>query len=258
MKKSHLSALPLALMLLFGWSCSHSKTPKQPAEKNCISDCYVTDSNRTAINVDSLQNVGCYNITMTWQERLLSVYTANYAGKQVSEFVIGLFPPQGRKPDLKATRKVVFWVLKANGIRKQDVFSLFPTVRTWKSGFVILAAPTIFLKRRNRIQNCPTHRKRLCAIKMTLQENRPESDSGRFLICALSIRKGPDVSKTRPFSISGFRRGRPIETPRAAVCLLIGVNYGLFRHCFEIVLITIRDAGRLFLQLILSYPATFL
>ena len=101
MKKSHLSALPLALMLLFGWSCSHSKTPKQPAEKNCISDCYVTDSNRTAINVDSLQNVGCYNITMTWQERLLSVYTANYAGKQVSEFVIGLFPPQGRKPDTK-------------------------------------------------------------------------------------------------------------------------------------------------------------
>ena len=82
MKKSHLSALPLALMLLFGWSCSHSKTPKQPAEKNCISDCYVTDSNRTAINVDSLQNVGCYNITMTWQERLLSVYTANYADRK--------------------------------------------------------------------------------------------------------------------------------------------------------------------------------
>lgn len=108
MKKSHLSALPLALMLLFGWSCSHSKTPKQPAEKNCISDCYVTDSNRTAINVDSLQNVGCYNITMTWQERLLSVYTANYAGKQVSEFVIGLrylggpdHLPQAPEPDTK-------------------------------------------------------------------------------------------------------------------------------------------------------------
>lgn len=36
MKKSHLSALPLALMLLFGWSCSHSKTPKQPAEKTAF------------------------------------------------------------------------------------------------------------------------------------------------------------------------------------------------------------------------------
>jgi hypothetical protein len=258
MKKSHLSALPLALMLLFGWSCSHSKTPKQPAEKNCISDCYVTDSNRTAINVDSLQNVGCYNITMTWQERLLSVYTANYAGKQVSEFVIGLFPPQGRKPDLKATRKVVFWGSEGKWDSKTGRVFTFPDGSDLEIGLRYLGGPTIFLKRRNRIQNCPTHRKRLCAIKMTLQENRPESDSGRFLICALSIRKGPDVSKTRPFSISGFRRGRPIETPRAAVCLLIGVNYGLFRHCFEIVLITIRDAGRLFLQLILSYPATFL
>lgn len=258
MKKSHLSALPLALMLLFGWSCSHSKTPKQPAEK-------------TAFPIVMLRIV--IGLQLMWIHcRTSDVTTLPWPGKNACCRFTPQIMPANRSVNLlsgfsrpkagsliwKQPAKWFFGVLKANGIRKQDVFSLFPTVRIWKSGFVILAAPTIFLKRRNRIQNCPTHRKRLCAIKMTLQENRPESDSGRFLICALSIRKGPDVSKTRPFSISGFRRGRPIETPRAAVCLLIGVNYGLFRHCFEIVLITIRDAGRLFLQLILSYPATFL
>jgi lipoprotein len=141
MKKSHLSALPLALMLLFGWSCSHSKTPKQPAEKNCISDCYVTDSNRTAINVDSLQNIGCYNITMTWQERLLSVYTANYAGKQISEFVIGLFPPQGRKPDLKATRKVVFWGSEGKWDSKTGRVFTFPDGSDLEIGLRYLGGP---------------------------------------------------------------------------------------------------------------------